>query len=246
MNPRVINPLSPQAGRGSMHSLPLTQQTAICSLEGMKIVAVATPAERAIVRRRGKRNARQGRRSDHRLRCLGRRRRLEPCRNEDAYPLPGAGRLGEADRLPVERAGLGSAVLQRFRHQSQSPRAADRLSDQRRQFADQDRQLQRRRRQHHHVHGALPAPASVRFQGADPRRRRRRLADRLRHARAVLCRERPHDGRLRACRRSGLSAERAADAAVAARQVRRPLRQGDEPARLALVGVRLDHCDGGL
>ena len=42
----------------------------------------------------------------------------------------------------------------------------DRLSDQRRQFADQGRELQRRRRQHDHVHGAFSAPAPVGLQGA--------------------------------------------------------------------------------
>ena len=78
----------------------------------------------------------------------------------------------------------------------------------------------------------------VRLQGAHARRRRRRLADRLRHAGAVLRRERPHDGRLGPRRRSRLSAASAADAAAAARQVRRAVRQGDEPARLALVAVR--------
>ena len=80
--------------------------------------------------------------------------------------------------------------------------ARHRLSDQRRQLADEGRQLQRRRRQHDHVHGALPAHAPVRLPRAVARRRRRRLADRLRDAGAVLRRERPHDGRLRPGRRS--------------------------------------------
>ena len=141
---------------------------------------------------------------------------------------------------PSNGTGLGSAPVQRFRHQSQPPGAAHRLSDQRRQFADQGGELQRRRRQHHHVHGAFSAHAPLRFQGAHARRRRRRLADRLRHAGAVLRRERPHDGRLRSRRRSGLSAASAADAAIAARQIRRAVRQGDEPIGLALVAVGLD------
>jgi hypothetical protein len=57
---------------------------------------------------------------------------------------------------------------------------ARRLSDQRRRLADQGRQLQRRRRRHHAVCRALPAHASVGLSRAHARRRRRRLADRLR------------------------------------------------------------------
>ena len=116
--------------------------------------------------------------------------------------------------------------------------ARHRLSGQRRQLADEGRQLQRRRRRHDHVHGALPAHASVGLPRAVAGRRRRRLADRLLDARAVLRRERPHDGRVRPGRRSGLSAAPAADAADAARQDRHALRPGDEQARLALVAVR--------
>ena len=61
---------------------------------------------------------------DHRLRRLGRGGRLEPRRNQDAHPLPGAGRLDEADRLPQQRPRLGSAALHRFRHQPEPPRRA--------------------------------------------------------------------------------------------------------------------------
>ena len=86
----------------------------------------------------------------------------------------------------------------------------------------------------------FPRMHPVGLQGAHARRRRRRLADRLRHAGAVLRRERPHDGRLRSRRRSRLSAASAADAAIAARQIRRAVRQGDEPIGLALVAVGLD------
>ena len=56
---------------------------------------------------------------------------------------------------PEQRARLGGAAVRRFRHQPEPARAADGLSDQRRQFADQGGELQRRRRQHHHVHRAL-------------------------------------------------------------------------------------------
>ena len=54
----------------------------------------------------------------------------------------------------------------------------------------------------------LPRLHPSRLPGEDARRRRRRLADRLRDAGAVLRRERPHDGRLRPGRRSRLSAAR--------------------------------------
>ena len=74
------------------------------------------------------------------------------------------------------------------------------------ELADQDRQLQRRRRRHGAVRGPLPALPSVGFSRAHAGRRRRRLADRLRDAGAVLRRERPHDGRVRPGRRSRLSA----------------------------------------
>ena len=166
---------------------------------------------------RGLTDERNGGRADHRLRRVGRRGGLEPGRDEDAHPVPGTGRLDEAGRLPEQRAGLGGAAVRRLRHQSEPAGAAVGLSDQRRQLADQGGELQRGRRQHHHVHGALSAVASVGLPGALAGWRRRRLADRLRDAGAVLRRERPHDGRLGTGRRSGLSAEAAADAAAAAR-----------------------------
>ena len=118
--------------------------------------------------------------------------------------------------------------------------------DQRRQLADQGGELQRRRRLDRDVHRAFSAPASLRLPGADARRRRRRLADRLRHAGAVLRRERPHDGRLGPGRRSRLSADQPADAAAAARPIRRAVCEGDEQARLALVAVGHHGRDDGL
>ena len=42
-----------------------------------------------------------------------RRGRLEPCRQQDAHPLPRAGRLGEVRRLPEQRDRLGAAPLLR-------------------------------------------------------------------------------------------------------------------------------------
>ena len=67
--------------------------------------------------------------------------------------------------------------------------------------------------------GPLPALPSVGLPRAHAGWRRRRLADRLRDAGAVLRRERPHDGRIRPGRRSRLSAARTDDAAAAAGQV---------------------------
>ena len=93
----------------------------------------------------------------------------------------------------------------------------------------------------HDLHGALPAHAPVGLPGEVARRRRRRLAGRLLGARAVLRRERPHDGRVRPRRRSGLSAAQSADAADPARQDRHALCPGDEQAGLALVAVGHHH-----
>ena len=116
----------------------------------------------------------------------------------DAHPVPGAGRLDEAVRLSDQRAGLRGAAVQRLRHQSEHPAAAERLSDQRRQLTDQGGELQRGRRLDRDVHGALSAPAPVRLPRPHAGRRGRRLADRLRDAGAVLRRERPHDRASRA------------------------------------------------
>ena len=79
-------------------------------------------------------------------------------------------------------------------------------------------------------------PSDFRVQNAG--RRRRRLAGRLRHAGAVLRRERPHDGRLRPGRRSRLSAaQQPPMPPLPLGKIRRAARQGDEQARLALVAV---------
>ena len=72
---------------------------------------------------RGQRHEGQGRRSDHRLRRLRRGGGLEPRRDADEHPLPGAGRLDEAVRLSVQRAGLRGAGVQRLRHQPEHPRS---------------------------------------------------------------------------------------------------------------------------
>ena len=145
--------------------------------------------------------------------------------------------------FPSQRPRLGSAPLRRFRHQPEPPRARHRLSGQRRQFRDEDRQLQRRRRRHDPVHRALPAHAPVRLSRANARRRGGRLADRLLDARTVFRRERPHDGRRRPGGRPCLSAARAHHAAGSAWQDRHALCAGDEQARLALVAIGHRHGD---
>ena len=197
-------------------------------------------------RARGGRHERSRGRADHRRRRVRRGGGLEPRRNEDAHPLPRTRRLDEPGDLSEHRPRLGGALLRRLFPEPQHPRPARGLPDQRRQLADQGRQLQRRRRRHGDVHGAFAAPASLRLPGEDARRRRRGLADRLRHAGAVLRGERPDDGGLRPRRRSRRAAAQPADAAAAARPLRRAAGRGDEPARLALVAVRHDGRDGRL
>ena len=133
-------------------------------------------------------------------------------------------------------------AVQRLRHQPQPPRARDRLSDQRRQLADQGGELQRRRRQHHHVHGALSAPATqsdFKVQTLDG------VADDWPVDYDTLEPFFAENDRMMGVSGlagdPGLPAPPAAHAAAAARQVRPALRPGDEQARLALVAVRLDH-----
>ena len=109
---------------------------------------------------------RQGRRSHRRIRCVRRGGRLEPRRNEDANPVPGTGRLDEAVGIPVERTRLRSAAVQRLRDQPEHSAADERLSRQRRQFADQGAELQRGRRLHGDVHRALSAAASLGLSGS--------------------------------------------------------------------------------
>src|SRR5215472_2854778 len=58
-------------------------------------------------------------------------------------------------------------------HYSPNRRARHRLSDQRRQLADQDRQLQRCRRRHGAVRGPLPALPPIGLPRAHAGRRRR-------------------------------------------------------------------------
>ena len=100
----------------------------------------------------------------------------------------------------------------------------------------QSAHVQRGRRQHDPVCGALAAVHAVGFPRAHARRRRRRLAVHLRRPRTLLRSDGYRDGRLRAGRRSGLSARQGAAAAAAAdRQDRHEGGGGHEQARLALV-----------
>ena len=177
------------------------------------------------------------RRADHRRRRLRRRGGLEPGRDAHAHPLPGAGRLDEPDRLPQQRPRLGSAPLWPTSPSTPTVRAR---ADTTIPINDDDSPI--KVANFNGVGGgtvlyagALPALAPVRLPRAHARRRGGRLADRLLDARAVLRRERPHDGRRRPGRRSGLSAARSR------RMPPVPLgRTGDDAgARLQQAGLAL-------
>ena len=129
-------------------------------------------------------------------------------------------------RADWELRGLGDFALSP--NTRRRPRG---LSGQRRGIADRGLDVQRRRRQHDPLRRPLSALPPVGLPRAHARRRRRRLADRLRAARAVLRRERSHDGRGGPRRRPRLPAQAAAAAAGAARQARR-----DARARLQRLG----------
>ena len=114
----------------------------------------------------------------------------------------------KSGRLPGHAHRLGAAPVRRLRRSARTCAAGARTirsTTASSPIAGVD--VQRRRRQHDPVRRALPALPPVGLPRPDARRRRRRLADRLRDARAVLRPQRAHDGRLRARRRSRLSAE---------------------------------------
>ena len=88
------------------------------------------------------------RRPDHRRRRVRRGVGLEPGRDADAHPLPRAGRLDEAVRIPEHAAATGRRASSATSHSARTGARARGLSGQRRRLADRGRQLQRRRRQH--------------------------------------------------------------------------------------------------
>ena len=103
--------------------------------------------------------------------------------------------------------------------------------------------VQRGRRLDAHLRRRLATRPAQRLPSAEPRRDRRRLADRLLRAAALLLSDRPRLRRQRPARRPGLSAgpRGRADAATADRCGRAQDRPRSHQARLALVaGVQLD------
>ena len=140
-------------------------QAFICRLRGTGIAPGIAPERRSgdPVVGRGQRHERSCRCADHRRRRVRRGGGLEPGRNEDAHPLPRTRRLDEPGDLPEHRPRLGGALFRRLFPEPEYPRPARGLPDQRRQLADQGRELQRRRRRHGDVHGAFAAPAPVRL-----------------------------------------------------------------------------------
>ena len=187
-----------------------------------------------------------GGRSDHRRRCVRGRARLEPERDAHERRLPGAGRLDRSREPPGHDDRVGGPSGRRLQLQSQHPRAAGGLPGQRRGLAHRGIDVQRRRWQHDPLRGALPALSPGGLRGSYARRRRRRLAHRLRTARAVLRDQRPHDGRVRPRRRSRVPAEGGAAPARSARDPRHDAGEGLQPARLALVALRQRHRHPGV
>ena len=144
--------------------------------------------------------------------------------------------------FPHWRGRLGAASPHRLERRAQRAAAPPGLSGQRRGLADRAADVQRRGRQHDPLERPLPALPPLGLPREEPRRRGRRLADRLRHAGAVLRPERPHDGRGRGHRRPRLSPEvAAADAADPARHARGDDGPGLRSPRLALVAVGQRH-----
>src|SRR5262249_22581512 len=112
------------------------------------------------------------------------------------------------------------------------------LSGQRQRVRHRAADVQRGRRQHHPLDGACAALPPLRFQGQDPRRRGRRLADDLRRSRAVLRPERRLDGLLVHRRRSSEPAAHAAYSLTSTRTTP-PLPLGPEGERIARASERL-------
>src|SRR5262252_7307644 len=83
-------------------------------------------------------------RPDYRLRRIRRGGGMVAGRDQNAHPLPGAGRLAEPRQLSVHWTGLGGTAVLRYGHLAEPAPALVRLPGQRRQLADQGAELQRR------------------------------------------------------------------------------------------------------
>ena len=187
------------------------------------------------------------RRPDHRRRRVGRGRRAAARPGRVQGRVPRAGRLARPGGLPGQQARLGAEGAQGLGDQPEHPRP-------RRRTTRSSRTTRRvsplmynaRRRLDDHLRRRLAAGAAVGLPGPLARRRRRRLADRLLRAPAVLLPDRPPVRRVRPARRPGLPARHRgrADAAAADRVGRAQGRARADEARLALVaGVQLDQLD---
>src|SRR5947208_4810967 len=177
-----------------------------------------------------------------RRRRVRRRRRLAARRCRHRRRVSGAGRLGRRARVSALARRLGAPPAYRLERRAERAPAPSRLSGQRPGLRDLAAHVQRGRREHDPLERALPAVPALGLSGEEPRRRGRRLADRLRDARAVLRPERSHDGRGRNHRRPRVSAEVATpDAADPARHARAHDRRRLRAARLALVALGQRH-----
>ena len=134
----------------------------------------------------------------HRRRRGSRRcRRVEPRGYAHEHPVPGTGRLDGPGAVPEYGRGLGAKTLRRFLPEPELARPARGLPGQRQRVADLGIELQRGRRQHHPLRRTLPALPPFGLPRQDARRRRRRLADRLRDPRALVRAKRSDDGHRR-------------------------------------------------
>ena len=138
----------------------------------------------------------RARRPDRRGGRVRRRGRLEPGRGRLQGGLPGAGRLGRPDDPAALQRGLGAAPADRLQRRPERPRRPRTTRSTTRDSAFSAADVQRRRRQHDPLERPLPALPPLRLPRPLARRRRRRLAARLRRAGAVLRPERPDDRRL--------------------------------------------------
>ena len=184
---------------------------------------------------------------DHWRRRLRGRGGLAVVRRRFAHRLPRAGKLAKARRVFDVLPRLGVPRRHQLQFQSQRAGAAGGLSGRRHRVGRHAADVQRRGRQHRPLDRACAAFPPLRLPGAQPGRRRRRLAPVICRPGALLRSQRPVDGLLGHCRRSRQSAARAAAHAVpAARAGRRAAGARLRQPGLALVAVGLLHQFGAL
>ena len=151
--------------------------------------------------------------------------------------------MARPGRLPRQQARLGAEGPQGLGDEPEHPRPRPGLPDRRGRHAGLAAHVQRGRRLDDHLRRRLAARAPVGLPRPEPRRHRRRLADRLLRAAALLLPDRPRLRRVGPARRPGLPARRRGrpDAAAPDRLGRDEGRPRHDEAGLALVaGVQLD------